>query len=185
MYNGCTICHHSDVQASPHLLSPWWQNMPQLLRQTDENEAVRAQVLTSTMISGMSGSEGGFLDSGLACSFSRNSRSYCFLPSGFAGDHWPVNVGTTKLPLRHRHAAPYTLELKVLGLDGSTGCTRVMWSVGTTSSVSKPTATLHIFSNFIWYTGLHRCSNTNTSTHPILSYYDELMLNVLRCQLTY
>ena len=100
--------------------------MPQLLRQTDENEAVRAQVLTSTMISGMSGSKGGFLDSGLACSFSRNSRSYCFLPSGFAGDHWPVNIGTTRLPLRHRHAAPYTLELKVLGLDGSTECTRVM-----------------------------------------------------------
>ena len=178
MYNGCKICHHSfghhsNVQASLHLLSPWWQNMPQPLYQTDENEAneaVWAQILTSTMISGMSGSEGGFLDSGLACSFSRNSRSYCFLPSGFAGDHWPVNIGTKGLPLRHRCAAPYTLELKVQGLEGSTGCTRVMRSIGTTSSVSKPTATLHILPNFIWYTGLHRCSDTNTSTHLITRY---------------
>ena len=116
----------------------------------------------------MSGSEGGFLDSGLACSFSRNSRSYCFLPSGFAGDHWPVNIGTTGLPLRHRCAAPYTLKLKVLGLDGSTGCTRVMWSIGTTSSVSKPTATLHIFPNFIWYTGAQTQIHRHTQYQAIM-----------------
>ena len=59
---------------------------------TDGKAAAMAEKwLTSTKISGMSGSDGGFLDSGLACSLSRNSRSYCFLPSGLTGDHWPVN----------------------------------------------------------------------------------------------
>ena len=56
----------------------------------------------------------------------------------------------------------------------------VMWTVRTTSSVSKPTATLHclcywqehILLNFMrcWFTGLHRlfqheCSDTNTPVH--------------------